>query len=113
MELEQNLNLDFTQEGDRFQARQQLTELFAAWFSNHDYPTASFRLEEAGVCWGPYQTIQQMVDKDPDCSEDNPLFNRVEQPGIGSYLMPSQPLNFTGLDRESVWLLLDRHTELS
>ncbi len=100
-ELEQNLKLNFRQEGDRFQAREQLRVLFASWFSNHNYQVVSSALNEAGVCWGPYQTIQQLVDSDPDCSEDNPLFNRVEQPGIGSYLMPSQPIIFTGLDRES------------
>lgn len=99
-ELEQNLNLNFKQEGDRFQAREQLRDLFASWFGSHDFETVSSSLNEAGVCWGPYQTIQQMVDNDPDCSEDNPLFNRVEQPGIGPYLMPSQPINFTGLARE-------------
>ena len=37
---------------------------------------------------------------DPACSEENPLFIRREQAGIGEMLMPGSPLEFTGLDRE-------------
>ena len=42
-----------------------------------------------------------MVLNDPACSEENPLFVRREQAGIGEMLMPGSPLEFTGLDRES------------
>jgi len=34
--------------------------------------------------------------RDPRCSEANPMFRRVEQPGIGSYLMPGLPIGFGG-----------------
>ena len=43
--------------------------------------------DEHGVCWGPYQTFMQLVDEDPRCSAENPMFSQVEQPGIGDYLM--------------------------
>lgn len=39
---------------------------------------------------------------DIDCSTDNPLFEQIEQPGIGEYLMPQNPLGFTGVDRQAV-----------
>jgi 2-methylfumaryl-CoA isomerase len=112
-ELERSRALNFKQEGDRFQARDQLKDLFSVWFSQHDYGTVSSALEAAGVCWGPYQTIQQMVDGDPDCSTDNPLFNRVQQPGIGEYLMPSNPICFEGVARDTVRPapLLGQHTD--
>jgi 2-methylfumaryl-CoA isomerase len=111
--LEQSQALDFKKEGDRYQARQLLKELFALWFSQHDFAAVSAALEAAGVCWGPYQTIQQMVDDDPDCSADNPLFDRVEQPGIGQYLMPSNPIYFDGVARDPVRPapLLGQHTD--
>ena len=50
------------------------------------------------VLWGPYQTLRQLVESDPACSEDNPLFARVHQPGVGSFLMPGSPLRFVGAD---------------
>ena len=111
--LEQNLGLSFRKEGDRYQAREQLRKIFAAWFAQHEFPAVCEALDQAAVCWGPYQTIQQVVDNDPDCSEDNPLFDRVEQPGIGEYLMPSNPISFGGVERDTVRPapLLGQHTD--
>ncbi|MEX2468517.1 MAG: CoA transferase [Pseudohongiellaceae bacterium] len=98
--LELETGLEFTREGDRFQAREALRELFAPWFAARDYAEVRRSLDTAGACWGPYQTLEELVTTDPDCSEDNPLFARIEQPGIGEYLAPSQPLNFTALTAE-------------
>ena len=63
--LEQSRALNFKREGDRFKARDQLKDLFSVWFSQHDYSTVTNALEAAGVCWGPYQTIQQLLDESP------------------------------------------------
>jgi 2-methylfumaryl-CoA isomerase len=111
--LEQELGLSFRKEGDRFEAREQLRQLFIPWFSQHNYEEVTKAMNEAGVCWGPYQSIQQLVESDIDCSENNPLFDLVEQPGIGPYLMPSQPLNFTALRKLSAKPapLLGEHTD--
>ena len=70
-------------------------------------------LDEAGVCWGKYQTIAEMVATDPECSPDNPLFELVEQPGAGPYLMPRNPLGFGAVAPEAVRPapLLGQHTE--
>mgnify|MGYP006141184229 FL=1 len=95
--LEDHLKLDFKKEGDRYQAREQLKELFQPWFAELNFQSVTQALEEAGVCWGPYQTIKELVDSDPDCSTDNPLFSQINQPGVGSVLVPSQPLNFSAL----------------
>ena len=111
--LEQELGLSFRKEGDRFEAREQLRQLFIPWFSQHNYEEVTKAMNEAGVCWGPYQSIQQLVESDIDCSENNPLFDLIEQPGIGPYLMPSQPLNFTALRKLSAKPapLLGEHTD--
>ncbi|HMK67734.1 MAG TPA: CoA transferase, partial [Stellaceae bacterium] len=55
-----------------------------------------------GVCWGPYQTFQEMLRNDPRASAANPLFQSVEQPGIGRYLMPGSPLDFAASPRGPV-----------
>ena len=112
-ELEASLDLNFSKEGDRFKAREKLKELFQPWFGQRDSSTVHEELDQASVCWGPYQTIQQLVQTDSDCSVDNPLFERVEQPGIGEYLMPSNPLNFEGLGNIPVTPapILGQHTD--
>ena len=51
------------------------------------------------MSWAPYQTFTQLVKEDPRCSPENPMFEEVEQPGIGSYLMPGSPLDFSGAER--------------
>lgn len=98
--LEAELKLDFKQEGDRFAARERILQIFQPWFSARDYADVVTALEAAGACWGPYQTIAQLLRDDPDCSTDNPLFDRVQQPGIGDLLIPSNPAHFTALQRE-------------
>jgi 2-methylfumaryl-CoA isomerase len=40
-----------------------------------------------------------MVENDPRCSTENPMFAEIEQPGIGKYLVPGSPLEFSGLER--------------
>ena len=112
-ELEASLDLNFSNEGDRFKAREKLKELFQPWFGQRDSSTVHEALDQASVCWGPYQTIQQLVQTDSDCSVDNPLFEKVEQPGIGEYLMPSNPLNFEGLGNIPVTPapILGQHTD--
>lgn len=98
--LEAELNLDFKKEGDRYAARERLLHIFQPWFAARNYADVVKALDAAGACWGPYQTIAQLVQDDPDCSTDNPLFERVHQPGIGEVLLPSFAAEFTALERE-------------
>jgi 2-methylfumaryl-CoA isomerase len=93
--LEQRLGVDLDLEAERFNARQAIAELLEPWFASHTRLEMVKVFEENGVCWGPYQSFTEMVESDPDCSEENPLFRMVEQPGIGAYLMPGSPINFS------------------
>ncbi|MFK7864529.1 MAG: CoA transferase [Pseudohongiellaceae bacterium] len=112
-QLETKLALNFSNEGDRYQARAQLTEIFAPWFAGLDFSQATAALDAAGACWGPYQTVSELVNNDIDCSTDNPLFSEVEQPGIGKYLVPSQALDFSAIPHTEPKPapLLGQHTE--
>ena len=100
--LGQSMGLDFNQEGERYTGRDEICELLEPWFAERDFVTVTEQLEAAGVCWGKYQTVAELVHTDSDCSTDNPLFEQVEQPGIGAYLMPQNPLGFTAADRGPV-----------
>ena len=96
------MGLDFNVEGDRYAGQEAICRLLEPWFADHDFATLSEQLDTAGVCWGKYQTVSELVETDNDCSTDNPLFEQVEQAGIGEYLMPHNPLDFTASDRNSV-----------
>ena len=65
------------------------------------------------MSWGPYQTFHQLVEEDPRCSTANPMFEEIEYPGVGRYLAPGSPLDFTGIGRLPVRRApqLGEHTE--
>ncbi|HUK06261.1 MAG TPA: CoA transferase [Stellaceae bacterium] len=94
------LDLDFSREGDRYQGRAAISALLERWFKARRFEDAASALDSAGCCWGPYQTFQEMVRRDRRCSPANPMFQEVEQPGIGRYLMPGSPLEFGAVPRE-------------
>jgi 2-methylfumaryl-CoA isomerase len=100
--LAQSMGLDFNREGDRYAGREAISAQLEPWFAEREFSAVAQQLEVCGVCWGKYQTVSELVHTDIDCSTDNPLFEQIEQPGIGEYLMPQNPLGFTGADRHAV-----------
>ncbi len=87
--------IDTNTEGNRFINRHEIAAILETWFSKTNYDLIEEKFNQTGVCYGPYRSFQEMVDEDQDCSVDNPLFQRIEQPGIGSYLVPSSPIRFS------------------
>lgn len=100
--LGESMGLNFSVEGDRYRGREEICTLLEPWFAERDFAAVANELNKAGVCWGKYQTVSELVKTDVDCSTDNPLFEHIEQPGIGEYLMPQNPLGFTAADRHPV-----------
>ena len=97
--IEQLLDVDLNQEGERFKARDAISSVLQPWFQDRTLDEARAAFDNTSVCWGPYQTFLQLVEDDPRCSTENPMFAELEQPGIGSFLVPGSPLNFSGLER--------------
>jgi 2-methylfumaryl-CoA isomerase len=93
------LNLDLSREGDRFRTREAISAVLAPWFRGRTLAEVRQAFAGTAVCWGPYQTFRQMVEEDPRCSAQNPLFSLLEQPGIGRYLVPGSPLQFSSEER--------------
>lgn len=94
--LARTRSLNFSEEGDRFVAREDIYRALAPWFKARDYVDITARLDAAGVCYGPYRTFRGLVEQDLDCSELNPLFERITHPNTGTYLTPSSPIRFGG-----------------
>lgn len=88
------LQVDLNREGERFHAREALAALISPWVADRTLAEITALLENSGVCWSHYQSISTLLEDDPSCSEQNPLFKRLEQPGIGQVLTPGMPLRF-------------------
>ncbi len=93
------LGLDLKDEGNRFRVRRELAHILEPWFHARTLAAVQRVFEEQRVTWGPYRTVREAIETDPDCSTDNPMFSMVEQPGIGSYLMPATPMDFSQVAR--------------
>jgi 2-methylfumaryl-CoA isomerase len=98
-QIEKLLGVDLSKEGDRFAARHLIAALIEPWVSSRTLPEVGEVFDAHDVCWGTYQTFAELVASDPRCSPANPMFADVEQPGIGTYLMPGSPLEFSTDDR--------------
>jgi len=111
--IEQVTGHDLATESGRYEARDLLAALLRPWFQRRTLAEVRAAFADTGVSWGPYQTFRQLVEEDPRCSTANPLFEQVDHPGVGSYLMPGSPLDFTTLERLPVRRapLLGEHTE--
>lgn len=94
--IEQLLDVDLSQEGGRFEARDAIAAVLGKWCAQLTLAEIRGKLNGSGVLWGPYQDFGQLLSEDPRCSLANPLFQEVMQPGIGTYLMPRSPLAFAG-----------------
>jgi 2-methylfumaryl-CoA isomerase len=89
---------DFRGEAGRYKGRDLIRELLTPWFAARTLAEIRETFAGTGVSWGPYQTFRQLVEEDPRCSTDNPMFTMVEHP-VGTYLTPASPLRFSGSGR--------------
>jgi 2-methylfumaryl-CoA isomerase len=111
--IEKLLGVDLSKEGDRFEAREVIGAALKPWTTARTMDEIRATFDAHGVCWGPYQTFTELVDEDPRCSPANPMFAMVDQPGIGTYLMPGSPVRFEAFDRVAPARapLLGEHTD--
>lgn len=98
--IEAALGVDLREEGDRFKARDAIAAFIAPVISRHSLEELREIFDARGVCWGPYQTFTQLVREDPRCSADNPMFTKIDQPGVGRVLIPGSPLSFSEVARQ-------------
>ena len=97
--IEGELGLDFSNEGDRFEARDRIKTVVQDWTGGRTIDEVGDRFDELGVCWGRYQHFLELVESDQRCSLDNELFRDVDQPSIGRYLSAGSPIAFDGMLR--------------
>jgi 2-methylfumaryl-CoA isomerase len=93
------MDVDLDTEAGRYEARDAIAAVLGRWCASRSLDEIRRALTGTGVLWGHFQNFSQLVREDPRCSEANPLFAAVEQPGIGRYLMPGLPLDFSAEER--------------
>ncbi|MBF0436618.1 MAG: CoA transferase [Magnetococcales bacterium] len=99
-EIETRLGKNFKKEGDRFLASDEISVPIRQWCGQRTLQEIETIFKGTGVCWGPYRTFKQMVEEDARVSTKNPMFSMLEQPGIGSFLVPGSPIEFGAYTRE-------------
>jgi 2-methylfumaryl-CoA isomerase len=95
-EVATNGGWDFTEDGDRFRAREEIAEVLAPWFASRRIDDVERLLDDAGVLWGRYRTFRELVRDDERVDPGvNPVWQYLDQPGIGRYPAPGSPLRFS------------------
>ena len=90
--LQDLLKTDFTQDADRYRHREAIAALLEPWFAERTYAEVSEALDACAVLWSPYRTFAEMAAAAPA----NPLFQVLDQPGIGRIPVPGSPLGGMG-----------------
>lgn len=89
-----SLDADFTDEGQRFEHRDIIDGLFAAWFARHTAPEITAALSATSVLWDRYRDFAE-VAASPRVTA-NPLFETLHQPRIGTFPAPGLPMSVDG-----------------
>lgn len=97
--LEKMMDVDLRKEGDRWRAREVIGAVLKEWTIVRTGAEIAEIFDRHEVSWGPYYTFREAVNEDPRCSTANPMFQELDQPGIGTYLTPGSPLVFSALER--------------
>jgi 2-methylfumaryl-CoA isomerase len=107
------MDVDLDDESGRFAAREVIGATLKPWVLAQTLEQVREVFDSHDVSWGPYQTFTQLVEEDPRVSTQSQMFEEVEQPGIGTYVMPASPLDFSNAERLAPMRapLLGEHTE--
>ena len=89
------LGLNLSDEGARWQAREEITEVLRPWFAARTVADFGDAFDAEGLTWSEFRTFAEALEQDPDFTDDNPMFANVNQPGIGTFPVPASPLDFS------------------
>ncbi len=101
-EIERSRNVDLNSDSGRYEAREVIIFELTKWSKTRTLDQISVLFDKFRILWGPYQTFQQMVHEDPRASLKNPMFQEIEQEGVGRVRATGSPLNFIGKTRQKI-----------
>jgi 2-methylfumaryl-CoA isomerase len=91
-ELERLLGADFGTDGDRYRHREVIASLIEPWIAARPLADIEREFAATSVLWSRYRKFTEI-----DLTQ-NPLLAQISQPGVGSLLAPTSPLNLEGAD---------------
>ena len=111
--LEERLGLNLARESDRYEAREAIAALIEAWTGARPFAEVKAAFEAHRVCWGLYRTPRDLIANDPRVSLANPIWERIETPGVGPHLAAGGAVRALGESRRAVRAapLLGQHTD--
>lgn len=86
--LETTIGVDLTAEEIRYQYREVLVGLFRPWFEQREFDDIAQSLDENRVLWGPYRSVEELVNDKYSILNLSPIMDSVERSDLGSYLSP-------------------------
>jgi 2-methylfumaryl-CoA isomerase len=99
-ELQRRMGLDFDDEAQRYEGRDEIAALLEPWFAARSQAEAERLLENNKVCWGRYSTVRELLAADPRVSMANPVFERVATPGVGEHLSAGAAVRVGAMERQ-------------
>ena len=94
--LQESLGVNFSIDADRYNHRHELNDLIRPWFQARSGSEAITALEKAGVLWGRYRTVSELVTQPDSLLNTSSLLHQIDQPGVGTYAVPGPVLEFSG-----------------
>jgi 2-methylfumaryl-CoA isomerase len=88
--LEHALEVDLTQEADRYRIRETIAAILRPWFAARSLKEVSADLDSARVLWGRYRGMPEVA------AAPEPVLSTVDQPGIGQVPSARSPLRWDG-----------------
>ncbi|OZI31561.1 2-methylfumaryl-CoA isomerase [Bordetella genomosp. 10] len=112
--LQARTGLDLSDEARRFEAREAIAGLLEPWFAARTREQAERELDAHRATWGRYSTVGEMMTQDPRMnSASNPVFERIETPGVGEHIAAGATVRAPGMSRAPTTpaALLGTHTD--
>jgi 2-methylfumaryl-CoA isomerase len=94
--LERSLGVRLDDEDARYEYREVIAALVRPWFAQRGFAEVTAALDRSGVLWGPYRSIQELVDEPDSLLRRSDLMVDVEHPVSGVYPTPCGVLGFAG-----------------
>ncbi len=112
--IEQRAGLNLGDEAQRFEARDAIAELLEPWFAARSRDQAERELSAGKATFSAYDSVGDMLAKDARMRpETNPVFERIETPGIGEHIAAGSAFRANGMERSAISpaALLGTHTD--
>jgi 2-methylfumaryl-CoA isomerase len=94
--LEEALEVDFTDEGARYQHREVLAALVRSWFARTEAVAVEAALRPTSVLWSHFRSFSDVVSAYSRGEATSDVLVDIDQPGVGRHLAPASPLVVDG-----------------